>query len=366
MTLDRKRFLFVTPDSNVAAGGIRQIYRFVDVLTEAGGDAAVVHSRPDRWCSWFPNETKVLSANAIALTPRDVVIVPEIWAPFAHTVAPGTTKVLFVQNPFLALDACRSGHAFREAYTHPDVDAVLATSAHCARVLSGALPSASVHTLRYGIDAAQFRPAPNKERLIAYMPRKRAADVRTVLSLLEVSGALEGWTLVPIDGLPEAAVAEVLARASVFLSFSHNEGLGLPPAEAMAAECVVVGFDGFGGRELFDLGATRIEDGDVFTYASTVAALLASINTALAEAQRTATRVRATYAIAEQARIAVDVFRHLAGLPMGAQPVSTASLLPLWPTHRRRLNRVVRHLRAADFSGALHALAGARRTDSAH
>jgi glycosyltransferase involved in cell wall biosynthesis len=38
----------------------------------------------------------------------------------------------------------------------------------------------------------------------------------------------------------------------VFLSLSDRDGFGLPPAEAMACGCYVVGYSGGGGREFFD------------------------------------------------------------------------------------------------------------------
>ena len=49
----------------------------------------------------------------------------------------------------------------------------------------------------------------------------------------------------------EAAVADILRESQVFLSFGHPEGFGLPPAEALACGCLVIGYHGGGGREYF-------------------------------------------------------------------------------------------------------------------
>ena len=38
----------------------------------------------------------------------------------------------------------------------------------------------------------------------------------------------------------------------MFVALGHTEGFGLPLAEALAAGCLVAGYDGGGGRELFD------------------------------------------------------------------------------------------------------------------
>ena len=60
------------------------------------------------------------------------------------------------------------------------------------------------------------------------------------------------WEWVPISGKTEAQVGAILRECAVLLSFSEREGFGLPPAEAMASGCYVIGFDGGGGREFFD------------------------------------------------------------------------------------------------------------------
>jgi glycosyltransferase involved in cell wall biosynthesis len=52
-----------------------------------------------------------------------------------------------------------------------------------------------------------------------------------------------------LDELPIDRVAASLAESAIFLSLSYLEGLGLPPLEAMASGCVVVGYHGYGGLE---------------------------------------------------------------------------------------------------------------------
>jgi len=52
-----------------------------------------------------------------------------------------------------------------------------------------------------------------------------------------------------IDNVNESKVAEIMSESAIFLSTSVYEGLGLPPIEAMACGCIVVGFHGDGGLE---------------------------------------------------------------------------------------------------------------------
>jgi hypothetical protein len=97
---------------------------------------------------------------------------------------------------------------------------------------------------------AQAAATAVKRQQIAYMPRKRPEDAAALRALFR--GLFPEFAAVPwveISHMDRPAVARALAESSVFASLSRSEGLGLPPLEAMAAGCVVCGFDGQGGRE---------------------------------------------------------------------------------------------------------------------
>jgi glycosyltransferase involved in cell wall biosynthesis len=255
------------PDYPAPAGGIRRLYRHVDVLCRHGFDAFILHDTPGFRCIWFENSTPVLARSAMTLNSNDFLVVPEVLGPGVASIAPGVPKVIFNQNAYLTFAGYPAhGLAGPYPYQHPDVVAVFCVSEDNAAYLRYAFPKLPLFRLRYGIDPL-FSPH-SKRRAIAYMPRKNAADVVQVLNLLRIRGALRGWELVPIDGLNEAQVAERLSNCTVFLSFGHPEGCPLPPLEAMASGCVLVGYHGRGGREYFDKGFSwPIEMGDVVNFA---------------------------------------------------------------------------------------------------
>src|SRR3954452_219818 len=126
--------------------------------------------------------------------------------------------------------------------------------------------------IRHGVDPAlHFPEFDRSRRRIAYMTRRRPEDAAQVLRLLELRGALDRWEVVPIHGRSEREVADILRTSTIFLSFSQREGFGLPPLEALACGCAVVGYTGFGGREFFRPPfAIAIEDGDVVAFARAV------------------------------------------------------------------------------------------------
>ena len=105
---------------------------------------------------------------------------------------------------------------------------------------------------------------------MAYMPRKNSADLIQVLNLLRSRGSLDGWDLVSIDNQSNKRL-RMASSCAIFLSFGYPEGCPLPPMEAMASGCVVIGYHGRGGREYFDPAFSYpVEVGDVVGFAKAV------------------------------------------------------------------------------------------------
>ena len=269
----------VAPDWNRPSGGMRKQYRSVDVLNAAGISAAIVHHSRGFRCDWFKNETRVVAAGDVTVSPSDVIIVPEIYAASIRALPPGIRQVILNQNAYLMLDSLISGGAnAASAYLdNPDLMAVATVSDQNAELMRYAFRDLSVYRIRWSLDPAiYFPPQDSPGRRIAFMPRRRPQEAAQVLTLLRLRGALEGWEVVEIENRKEAEVAELMRSCRLFLSFSEREGLGLPPLEAIACGCLVVGFTGYAGAEYFRLPfATAIEDGDVGAFASEVERLLA-------------------------------------------------------------------------------------------
>jgi glycosyltransferase involved in cell wall biosynthesis len=262
---------YLCPDTNVPTGGVRVVYRHVDMLNSIGIPAAVVHHRSGFACTWFNHQTKVIPAAEIALSPADILVVPEFYGPSLLELPVGPRLIIFNQNMYRTFTGPGAAAAWRRYADIQGLEAILVVSRDNEEYARYAFPAARVARIRNSVDGQTFYPAVAAARRVGIMPRRRSADCQQVLELLEIRGCLDGWDVVRIDGMPEKEAAEALRSCSIFLSFSEQEGFGMPPAEAMACGCYVIGFTGLAGREFFDPDiCAAIEEGDVLAFAKAI------------------------------------------------------------------------------------------------
>jgi len=259
---------FLAPDNARPSGGVRQIYLMVDVLRELGYDASVFHGQSGFRCAWFEHDTPVVARPQLELERGDVLVVPEHRGGLARERCGDAAVVMLNQNHFRTFMGAGFQDRWPGSYPGwPNAKAVLATSETIRRFMAVALRDPlPVYPVTVPVDSARFAPAA-KQRRFALMFRKRQAEAETVAQLIARTG-LSGWAIDAIGEQPQEEVARILSEAAIFLSFSAQEGFGLPPAEAMAAGCYVVGFTGDGGQEVMNpKWCSPIGDEDVVAFA---------------------------------------------------------------------------------------------------
>ncbi|MBY0486469.1 MAG: glycosyltransferase [Flavobacteriaceae bacterium] len=314
--MSTNRIFFITPDINTPTGGIKQLYRQVDVLNKNGFDAYILHQKSGFRCTWFINETRVASSykiltdldslltaytvfgggfvrsaknlvkkiikkskfilsnnkNDIVVRSEDIFVFPEVYGPNLAELLKGNSKVIYNQGAyqtFFHYNLSLTNYA--TPYLNSELIATVVNSENAKEYVSHVFPSMSVHRVRYGIDSKNFFFSENKKKKIAFMPRRLRVDLIQVINILKFKGLLEDWELVEIHNMNEQQVADALRECALFLSFSINEGFGMPPAEAMACGCVVVGYSGKGGKEFFKEDfCYPVADRDVLLYAKTL------------------------------------------------------------------------------------------------
>ena len=83
----------------VASGGVQKLHDHVEILNDAGLDAAIVNAPGfEPW--WFPTRARILKP-PIVVRRGDLLAVPEVYGDCLLTVAPGFPRVSINQNAFL-------------------------------------------------------------------------------------------------------------------------------------------------------------------------------------------------------------------------------------------------------------------------
>jgi hypothetical protein len=310
-----------TPDVSHAAGGIRFAYRLVDICNAAGVPAAVMHQRRGFRAGWFENRTAVVAAVDTLVYGNDVLVVSELDAPaLVPTTAPGVTKVILNQHHFWTFVQASFD------YRHPDVAAVLTVSEDAVRYLAHAFPGLQPLRIRYAVDPAIFHlDGRSREPTIAFLANKGAGPRVQVMRILEQRDALQGWRTLPLVGLAQNALAELLRHVAIVAAFSEAEGFQMFLTEAMASGCAVVGFDGGGGREyLTEEVAWPVPLGDIIRFAERVEEVTRAFSSASpefeAKTRRAVCLVQHEYTLEHEAADVVDALRPVVELAARKDP----------------------------------------------
>jgi glycosyltransferase involved in cell wall biosynthesis len=267
------RILYISHDPVGPVGGVRVLYRHVEILNRAGFDAYVVHRTPGWRLDWFQSSAPVLYATGQFVSTSDWLVIPEDHREVLHAFAkfPGN-KVLFCQNHWYVFN----GIEFDQSWADFGIRELLVSSKPI-RDFARRVMRVEPTLIPLSIERAVFHGAPNVRPLqVALMPRKGGQHIRFIRgTVLQLEPTLRDVPWVQIDGCNEVQVATLLRQSPFFISTGFHEGFGLPPLEAMACGAIVVGFTAGGGAEYATAeNGFWVADQDTIALAETLAKLL--------------------------------------------------------------------------------------------
>lgn len=243
------RIILAIPPLPRMTGGIAVLYQVAERLRELGAEAVLAGSATAPGLAAKREEGFAYLAwekMATELGPEDSLVIAEGWPNMAAPALAAKCRVfVYAQNWAYVFSALPQGVRWRDLPV-----SFIAVSDPVRRFLETArLPVTGI--IRPALRAGRFspnRPDAAKRLRIAFMPRKNKAlaeQIRQIFTAVDEGNGRVEW--VEIHRMAPDAVAETLGACHIFLATGFPEGCPLPPLEAMASGCLVVGFPGYGG-----------------------------------------------------------------------------------------------------------------------
>jgi glycosyltransferase involved in cell wall biosynthesis len=343
------RIDYLVPDYERPSWGIALLYQHVRLLRELGYDARVLHHRAPFRVRWVEQPAVPIGhLDALDREPSsgDLVVVPEVIAAAAARLPFPWRRVVFVQGSFLIPGGLEGAADYRAL----GYERALAVLPHVAAIVERHFgvaaavvpPFVAPYFFRDGGEIARgerrrivlFVMKPEYRRvgfpdydIFMRLTRERFADR---------AGAAPrdgGWRLVELDGsLSHALVAELMAESAFLVNLNSHEAFNTTVPEAMAAGCIPVCYDAFGGQDFLIDGANAFvfPNHHVYPLVEKILALTAGDgdDATLRSMRQRARNSAARYDEAATRDALARVFETLAGSPAPPQPPGESPAAP--------------------------------------
>lgn len=251
-------------------GGIKICYQHCELLQALGFDA-----RPlllgDFNITWFKSSVEPMRMREVGyeLDADDIVVCPEI-IPYEGLKFKNAKKIIFVQN-WIGATLHRNWIRKKDIYkNYYDLgyDRIITPGQYVTAFLHNT-NKGEASTITNGIDHDKFHFSAElrEEKRVLYFPRKNYRDAKRIIKAVKKDSPHA--TFVAVNNISENEIVKEYQRADIFLATGYPEGFSLPPLEAMACGCAVVGFTGGGASEfMIDRKTAMVaKDGDCKTAA---------------------------------------------------------------------------------------------------
>lgn len=319
---------YLIPDYNQPSWGIGLLYSHVRLLRRHGVNAYVLHHKAPFSITWFEAEVPVIHLDnpSLRILEPDILVVPEILAREGQSIGDKCRKVVFVQGSFLILQP------FEEAFEYRALgyDVALAVMPHTREIVE-----------RYfGIEARVVPPfigsyffasqeefvSKKRDRRVLMFPKPAYREagyrdydiVKKILRRWCKRKAREEaeWELLEVCGRGHHEVAALMRKSAFLVSVNCLEAFNTTVPEAMAAGCIPVCYEAYGGKDyLADrYNAYVFPNNYVYPLTNTLLELMEnydSLQDELTRLRANAYRTACRYREEETARALGDFYRSL-------------------------------------------------------
>lgn len=244
-----RRIIYLNPFSQInITGGVKTAYRQVEILCELGYDASIW--QPAGAVPWLETSAPVLQhLSPDDVGADDVLVFPEVlhieaFQPFLN-LRNGCMKLLFCQS---------RSYVFNKFVPQRDYASLGFTSVFCPSVatrhfLEQVLHVRDVTVIPCSVDMSLFRPLPKKLQIFALASKIPDKAMFIAQCLRAKYPDARDVPIMLVKDKSEKEIAHLMGESAIVLALGHREAFGLVPIEAMAAQCLVAGFHGYGGLE---------------------------------------------------------------------------------------------------------------------
>lgn len=266
---------YLAPDFEKPSWGNGILYGHVKLLNRNGIYAAVLHhKRPYRY-RWFESDVPVsyLSDSSFKIRENDFLVVPEVNVLDDFPRSAGCKKIVFVQGGFLLLYRLEKAVNYDElGYGHvivamPNIKKIVDTYFGAQSEIIP--PFIAPYFFAHGGDGP---PGERHKRILLFKNPSYAGagriDYDIAVKLLvkrvgtskkKLPGLLDrkptgGWELTELKSLTHGEVSELMKDSAFFINLNTTEGFNVTVPEAMAAGCIPLCYEAYGGMDYLEDG----------------------------------------------------------------------------------------------------------------
>lgn len=230
-------------------GGTYMAYHIAKILAETFGfdGVAVGSAMPDHGIMAYDPVFPLVSIEQLnkEITACDVLIANPSFSRHHFGLNLPGRKLMYVQgfNTFSLLD-CRF-------HRYVAVSTVVQRLLSAVYDIQAPIIPAFISDSSFAV-APTWAERPDRSIIVSSKPPSLYHD--RLRECLSERGIFIDFTYLPPDKIPQIDMVRMIGAHRFFLTLSPAEGFGLMPLEAMAMGTVVLGFDGFGGRDYMRSG----------------------------------------------------------------------------------------------------------------
>jgi hypothetical protein len=244
------KVLYYVSDTQVPSWGIGMIYTHVRLLCANGINAAVLHTEPGFRPDWMNFDAPRLYLREASLRIRadDLLVIPEVHAAERDVLDLARRRIVFVQ----ASSYIAPGLGGAKDYRQLGYQGAIAIMPHVREIVER----------HYGLEAPVIPPcvAPwffespaaqhkARKRQVVLCPKAGCRDFPIVRQMLHARARTFGWKVVELQNKPHRHVARVFRQAAIHVNVNCQESFNATVPEAMAAGCIPVCYEAFGGQD---------------------------------------------------------------------------------------------------------------------